>query len=1232
MQIIKPYGRSHVDRNANAAKDRQRVLLHDSKITEKCDITPFANTHGELVIAQWISVIDKIATKPGKDNLPTSDQKKLRKMLGDAAWKHLTTQNLLPTEDQDRLKAIWDWKIAPWEQSRSSRTPEKPPRANGRWYKTFAGEMTPGEITGQQAKDIVAKIHEHLYEREYRKTTDEHQHKTGLIERRAQSITRNFLKKTDPLTIDNPAEGWSHDGNDSDEATYSSKDDIAAIIYKKVAEFQGNKKKNFQEKEKTTKTFHLPRPIATEELYKHYGKLFPGQKPETLKVDAPGLYNLHMAVRDYYSRIVKGNCKSNYLNILPENMDALFARLRAVRTNRDINALIRRGKIIHYQAHENGTGVITNWPDQNAITNSRFWGSDGQSDIKRNEAFVRVWRHIIALAARTLTDWADPDNVAQKDIFDEKETEAAIARLDSPHYRKKCKLLFGSKISHFTENEARKKAVLQLALRQTAQLRHTSFHFTEPSQFLTTLTGLTTNPKIDQAALQTATPAINALWDDDNKGRLAQLHETLTACQCGDYYEGDQVSKLLSLLADPESGTETLPLPKLRRVLDRHEKAWKGRDNLGLPLLANRQKMEEKPDEQCRYTVLKLIYNRPFRRWLEDRPAPILHEWIKKAANRATEKAKSGKDEKAKERIKSRASKLLDQFDFSPQPQSQHKPVSRFFFDLTRATASEMAVQRGYQSDGENAQDQAKFIGDLQCDVVAQGFAAYLREFELNFVLHPKYAKGSPIPAPNTGAEKPVTGEDWQKVLYFILHLVPVEEIGKLAHQIRKYLVLGSDRKTNRDTTGNSAEKAKRETTKKLLRVMTLYLDMHDAKFSGGEHLAGIGDFKQFYDQQGDFDRMFPEPVPGMTDRLPRRGLREIMRFGHLPALQDIFDLHKIRHDQVNTWFDNTTAPDGKPANTPIAHHQRKREELHEKAVRDHSKFSTPDLHNYIRALRGVITHRHNTAHVTLTNHVRLHRLLMTVLGRLVDFSGLWERDLYFVLLALMHHRGLKPDEVFKSGGLTKLAEGQVIAALGKQNPQRTASFQKELESFFNLAKPVSCAMPNVQPETIRGLRNHFAHLNMLRNNGAKPDLTAAVNDARSLMAHDRKLKNAVAQSVIELLAREGLGLKWKMGGDHKLHGANLLARQAEHFKKGEMQIRQKTENGNDEKFKILENLHGNDFEAMVATLFGGTAFPAQDITDDTHNPDTLFIKQSETRQHTQNGHGKSHKNRRKNR
>ena len=84
-------------------------------------------------------------------------------------------------------------------------------------------------------------------------------------------------------------------------------------------------------------------------------------------------------------------------------------------------------------------------------------------------------------------------------------------------------------------------------------------------------------------------------------------------------------------------------------------------------------------------------------------------------------------------------------------------------------------------------------------------------------------------------------------------------------------------------------------------------------------------------------------------------------------------------------------------------------------------------------------------------------------------------------------------------------------------------------------------------------------------------NLTDAVNDTRRLMAYDRKLKNAVSKSIVELMARENLDLTWKMTG-HRLGGATVATRSATHL--GDK--------------RITEDLHGEQFVAMAASLFGG--------------------------------------------
>ena len=80
--------------------------------------------------------------------------------------------------------------------------------------------------------------------------------------------------------------------------------------------------------------------------------------------------------------------------------------------------------------------------------------------------------------------------------------------------------------------------------------------------------------------------------------------------------------------------------------------------------------------------------------------------------------------------------------------------------------------------------------------------------------------------------------------------------------------------------------------------------------------------------------------------------------------------------------------------------------ELHEKYVKSPKIFQESDKKQYQEALRTVIDHRELVAQVRLQNHVRVYRLLMLVWGRILSYIWLWERDLYFVSLALISSHG----------------------------------------------------------------------------------------------------------------------------------------------------------------------------------------------------------------------------------
>lgn len=443
MHIIKPYGRSHVAHGK--ARERKRILrLQDGAKTPR-DIRDFAESHDELVIAQWISAIDKIATKPHGNKGATSAQRAFRDRLGKACWALVVQKSLLPgLTEPDRkihLEKLWTFKIAPYGDKRL-RSKDTEPSPKGRWYARFAGDADVAKVDVQQ---IAKRIHEHLYVAEYRLKGDNKQ--VGRIAARARSIEQNVLRPAE--ACNNAVDAWS----DADWRRYVQAGNVASAI-KQAAKAREAAKDHAGTRKVTAVVSAIP-------LSQQYARIFVGDDgtPLTIKQAKraePGLFGLHMDVKDTYSRMLKHHKKSRrshdktrrtVSDILPDDMPSLLRLVKQKTKNRDLNALIREGKVIHYEAARTGdkdspSSIIDNWPQD--TSGSFYWSSDGQAEIKRNEAFVRVWRHVLTLAARTLKDWVDPANIRDDDVLLKPGIDYAIGDgFDIDRHSRKLDLLFG---------------------------------------------------------------------------------------------------------------------------------------------------------------------------------------------------------------------------------------------------------------------------------------------------------------------------------------------------------------------------------------------------------------------------------------------------------------------------------------------------------------------------------------------------------------------------------------------------------------------------------------------------------------------------------------------------------------------------------------------------------------------------------------------------------------------
>ena len=1174
MLIVKPYGRSAITKPASG-ESRRVLRKRDGGIDR--DFKEFCREHPDLVLAQWISVVDKIARKPSGRGRPPEAQRKFRQEIGAVLWPYLTSKEILPPE----LKQKFWSKVHPYPEPDDKDKPRKDKpiaakshpkktggeaKPEGRWYKRFLGDAEPDNAV---LSDLPDKIFAHLYETEYRIAPTRPNKSKGLIAARAESISGNLLQRSSLSEC-----GWTK----ADEEAYARGGNVAAEIKRKIKELEAPAKG----KKPQRASMRDVAPV----LFGQYGRLFHSENDTALSVAEagqkhPGLFALHQAVKEAYKRRLSGHKSARHKSVaevLPDSMDALFNLVRSARQNARVSDLIRIGKIAHYEAASqhiaNGitdrkqaadyyeaapNTIVNDWP-ADRLAASFYWTSDGQAEIKRTDAFVRVWRTVLAHAALTLTDWADPEGEVSADILERGKKEAR-GMLDSAAFNRKASVLFGNRAQDLQLLSPDKKKDCWSAIRETvAQLRHSNFHFKGINRFVQSIKDATTDDFQSDVLID--------LYQQDRDARLEYLVKTLRGVKADRYLDKDQFTRLIrEISARP---LRILPLPRFQRVLVRCDTSWlKEPFVVKLPAPANRQEMEESPARLCRYACLKLLYERAFPAWLKDSDTGTLKSWIDRAVKRATSDAqKINKDELAV----ARAADIAHLHDGDT--------IATFLDRLAAETATEIRVQKGYDPDPETARKKSAYLDNLNCDVILQAFGEFLNEKKFKWLLalkdgqenKPRYDLPE-LPPDETGIHA------WQRVLYVILHLVPVGEVSRLLHQVQKWNILTPQSANgNRSGQPDSARSDEAFATR-LFEVLTLYLDMHDAKFEGGESLGKGTELPRWFESESDCKKIFPEQDAALDDaHLPLRGLREMRRFGALKCLESVFKAHRITGEEVSEYLE---LKKGEGGESEIVRAQQVREQLHDDWTKSKG-FDENKKRRYWKALATVTRHRHLANRVRLIDHVQLYYLLMQILGRMVDFAGLWERDLYFTALGLMIEKNEQPSSIFKKKGIEFLKKGRIVEALRKIIDEDTGrEIKQEIEQLFDV--DFTSGNRNIW------IRNNFMHFNMLRS-GRNPDagtaavplnLTALVNDCRSLMGYDRKLKNAVSKSVKDLCAREKLDLRWKMDNHHCLTNATVKTKQVRHL----------------ETKYIKENLCGIRYIKMVADLFAGEESSSEDVT-----------------------------------
>jgi len=1339
MKIIRPYGRSVIQE-----KDlRQRKVL-ENKTGQVAAVRDLLESDGKAVLAQWVSAMDKIIAKPlnkkdlaafisgvnnnkkieNKERIENNNRLALnrlalekRKLLGEAIWAHVSDKTkphcLEKPEDQEK------WWRAKYEEAYAMSDKMHRGFPKGRWYKIFAGIEEPEHIDEVQASEIAEKIYRHFYENALasgsEKAGKEKYKGKGFLPHRIAFIGKNTL------THAYENYGKSPDRLDltATEATmacykYMQKGgDIAQRIRRKIlAQFLETTRKE----DKIKESVYI---IAVLELKEKWKEIFAAgvKNIATARKTDEALFKLHQTVKETYKILLKGRSlfpdklkdklpkdkkeadksrnkqiHDKLAEILPRDMKELLQLIQYKSCNRDIGHLIRLGKIIHYSSRN-----LTSQEQLFAaeVENSDYWTSQGQTIIKQNEAFVRIWRRLLAFAGRNVADWIAPNNDGLKDVLGGTGSCKAALKYFEEHYEgndeegkkytagfdEKYNVLFadddglffnkGTKTLDALNGKGGKRPILEFIIGALTDLRNAAFHFKGMEHFVEQfgkadwVSGCervgeeqTQEPHEAQAKI---VPFLENYYHKACEAYRMRLLHILESINVHKFLNYEQIKNFLSEITAAEASP--LPLPRFQKLLERSDCAWA---KIGKPLLlppytkARDRAGDGDKDlaKNCQYNLAHMLYDKLFRAWLENLPAEKLQDFIKRAIERTTEAARKingGKTDK--ELILARAGKL--------SAIQKNERVQWFFAGLVADSSTEGRVQKdNYKHDADAAREKAEYIEEFKQDVVALAFADYLREKQFSFILDIKDVRYRDKNFPMETLKKTLREEgttetekteqngekaDWICAkLYFLLHLMPVEEVSSLRQQIRKWEIVvdkpevtAATKEAESEDVIEGAQEREQKTkerqekalTQPILQALDLYIFMHDAQYVGEEIEAVTADWEEIFFEHGKgaVNKIFPAQER-QKDLQAFRDLREMRRFGNT-VLNDIYARKKISSEKIEQWREQKEKVEGKNGL------QTELQTLHETWVKNRKNpewqrkgkdgQEGEKYKEYREKLEIVAAYRILAGEVKLQNHVRLYRLLMAVLGRLVDFSGLFERDLYFTLLALCYQNDVKNIKAIfednedsgapiekKEDGENLLQDGQVFKALDQLKGDY-APIKKELVKFFG-------DVFREEKGTSRNIRNRFAHLKMLSlpekeeiswTQGVQINLTQEVNNTRQLMAYDRKLKNAVAKSLIDLLDREGLKLSWQMSIEsvpeaaaksdksaplkdkkvnHNLCNPHVETKWIPHLGSKLLDKKDKDgkpvigKNGKPVKEAITEPRHGDIYVTMVKSLFGG--------------------------------------------
>lgn len=272
---------------------------------------------------------------------------------------------------------------------------------------------------------------------------------------------------------------------------------------------------------------------------------------------------------------------------------------------------------------------------------------------------------------------------------------------------------------------------------------------------------------------------------------------------------------------------------------------------------------------------------------------------------------------------------------------------------------------------------------------------------------------------------------------------------------------------------------------------------------------------------------------------IKHRAFYNIKKYGMLNLLEKIADKakYKISLKELKEYSNKKNE---------IEKNYTMQQNLHRKYARPKKdeKFNDEDYKEYEKAIGNIQKYTHLKNKVEFNELNLLQGLLLKILHRLVGYTSIWERDLRFRLKGeFPENQYIEEIFNFDNSKNVKYKNGQIV--------EKYINFYKEL--YKDDTEKISIYSDKKVKELKKEkkdlyIRNYIAHFNYIPN--AEISLLEVLENLRKLLSYDRKLKNAVMKSVMNILKEYGFVVTFKIEKDKKIRIESLKSEEVVHLKK----------------------------------------------------------------------------------